>query len=360
MISDRSKYRFVTPPDWMEINGGILPARDVADDGSSSVLRGEDACFLTEAARRAFAYRRYGTPFNSLDENAVGEEISTNPVGGAIHNIVEYPSHSYNSVKYAIPGSPSFVGSYVKDVGSGDIMAGVLSGGMYIFAPSNPSWGGLQGVLDSDAIRRAYYDLRQSGCFVFDGDLGGAYLATPSLVDRVYDYDAEHGWTMSNESVSQDTGGGVVNINKITYELGKGYYIVHDWTMTNVVPTGTGTSVPTPLSRLYGADVQCHAVFAVSVQHKAGASSSSVFYNDAIVAQAGIASNGTVYIGSLTADQVRIAVGAARDLPTTWGDVANGEHVEISVAPRALVFRDNEIDTSSIDWGWEPPSSQAQ
>lgn len=359
MISDRSKYRFVTPPDWMEINGGILPARDVADDGSSSVLRGEDACFLTEAARRAFAYRRYGTPFNSLDENAVGEEISTNPVGGAIHDIVEYPSHSYNSVKYAIPGSPSFAGSYVKDVGSGDIIAGVLSGGMYIFAPSAPS-GGLQGILDSDAIRRAYYDLRQSGCFVFDGDLGGAYLNTPSRVFRVYDYDAEHGWTMSSESVTQDTGGGVVGFNKSTYELGKGYYRVNDWTMTNVVPTGTGTSVPTPISRLYGADVQCHAVFAVSVYHKAGANASGVWYNDAIVMDAEISSDGTVYIGSLTADQVKTAVGGARNIPTTWGDVPNGADVSISVSPRALVFRDNEIDTSSIDWGWEPPSSQAQ
>ena len=43
MINSRDKYDFVTIPDEIRIDGGIMPARDVAADGSWKHLRGEDA-----------------------------------------------------------------------------------------------------------------------------------------------------------------------------------------------------------------------------------------------------------------------------------------------------------------------------
>ena len=48
MIKSRDKYDFVTIPDEIRIDGGIMPARDVAADGSWKHLRGEDAAFLLE------------------------------------------------------------------------------------------------------------------------------------------------------------------------------------------------------------------------------------------------------------------------------------------------------------------------
>ncbi|MGN0846833.1 MAG: hypothetical protein ACI4RA_05555 [Kiritimatiellia bacterium] len=53
MIGARDQYAFVdlSQVPEMRIDGGILPARDVAADGSWRVLRGEDAAFLQEAAR---------------------------------------------------------------------------------------------------------------------------------------------------------------------------------------------------------------------------------------------------------------------------------------------------------------------
>ena len=48
MINSRDKYDFVTIPDEIRIDGGIMPARDVAGDGSWRQLRGEDAAFLME------------------------------------------------------------------------------------------------------------------------------------------------------------------------------------------------------------------------------------------------------------------------------------------------------------------------
>ncbi|MBQ1428774.1 MAG: hypothetical protein IIZ06_03820, partial [Kiritimatiellae bacterium] len=157
MISSRGQYKFVAPPEWMEINGGILPARDVADDGSAAILRGEDACFLAEASFRAKLYRNYGTTYAVP---SVGGEIDSAVVGGALSRIRDYPSHSYNYVKYAIPGTPAFEGSYVKDVGTGDVVQGVISSGVYLFSPATPS-GPIPGPLDSDLMRRAYYDLRK-------------------------------------------------------------------------------------------------------------------------------------------------------------------------------------------------------
>lgn len=48
MIKSRDKYEFVTIPETIRVDGGIMPARDVAADGSWKHLRGEDAAFLME------------------------------------------------------------------------------------------------------------------------------------------------------------------------------------------------------------------------------------------------------------------------------------------------------------------------
>ena len=50
MISSPSDCLFVDVPSGIRIDGGIMPARDVAGDGSWRVLRGEDPAFLLEAA----------------------------------------------------------------------------------------------------------------------------------------------------------------------------------------------------------------------------------------------------------------------------------------------------------------------
>ena len=51
MIKSRDEYDFVTIPDEIRIDGGIMPARDVAGDGSWRQLRGEDPAFLMEGVR---------------------------------------------------------------------------------------------------------------------------------------------------------------------------------------------------------------------------------------------------------------------------------------------------------------------
>ena len=59
MIDDRSQYEYIEIDDDIRVDGGIMPARDKAGDGSWAVLRGEDIAFATEAVKercRAVAY----------------------------------------------------------------------------------------------------------------------------------------------------------------------------------------------------------------------------------------------------------------------------------------------------------------
>lgn len=51
MIRSRGEYLFVTVPETIRVDGGIMPARDVAGDGSWKHLRGEDPAFLLEGVR---------------------------------------------------------------------------------------------------------------------------------------------------------------------------------------------------------------------------------------------------------------------------------------------------------------------
>lgn len=50
MVDKASDYQHITPPDCIEITGDIYPVREKRKDGSHIILRGEDVCFLNEAA----------------------------------------------------------------------------------------------------------------------------------------------------------------------------------------------------------------------------------------------------------------------------------------------------------------------
>lgn len=53
ILSNRNDYKFVNPvPNDIIIDGGILPARDAAQDDSWKILRGEDPAFILEATSR--------------------------------------------------------------------------------------------------------------------------------------------------------------------------------------------------------------------------------------------------------------------------------------------------------------------
>lgn len=76
MINNRQQYDFVTIPATMHIDGGILPARDVAQSGVK-VLRGEDPAFLLEAlAERQFVTNPGSRPAYLMDHVIRADRLS--------------------------------------------------------------------------------------------------------------------------------------------------------------------------------------------------------------------------------------------------------------------------------------------
>ena len=92
MINSRDKYDFVTIPDEIRIDGGIMPARDVAADGSWKHLRGEDAAFILEAV----AERRCAVAGVTVEKTLLTREINAARLANAVrplHGV--YPFHRY-------------------------------------------------------------------------------------------------------------------------------------------------------------------------------------------------------------------------------------------------------------------------
>lgn len=355
MITTRSQYKYAIPPESMVIDGGIMPVRDVAGDGSWRVLRGEDACFLLEAAKRAQLYRAYGA---SVSPGEVDIAVRAADVRSAISGIVNYPSHQYSGIKYSYQGPPELNYSYVMDVGTGDVVNAVLSNARSPFVPaSSPS--DVSGGLYADVMRKAYYDLRKSGFFVYTGSIGWTYYGSIVCATKGYSWSEDKGWELDSQSTDQmqPPVWNVATISKRYYQTGTGADVTYNWTLTKLPPVYG--SVPTSLSPLGMGDVDCYAVFTVSVSFSSLGGSSAT-YNDAIVRGCIINADGVVQLATpLTAQDVRGAVNGARGVPVEWGDVGNGEGVGISASPCAIIFYDPGIDTSGIDWEWQPEGEGA-
>ena len=110
MINSRSDYVVAEPPQGITIDGGIMPARDVADDGSWKILRGEDPSFLMEAGLRINAYAGFTNtyPYSGSFPYQVKHELSRQDLEAAIYQI-HRGSHSSGSGMYTWPEAPVFI-----------------------------------------------------------------------------------------------------------------------------------------------------------------------------------------------------------------------------------------------------------
>ena len=82
MIKSREEYLFVTVPETIRVDGGIMPARDVAGDGSWRQLRGEDPAFLMEGVRE-----RKKAVWNSTEHVEVDRFLRAFRLAGVAHDI---------------------------------------------------------------------------------------------------------------------------------------------------------------------------------------------------------------------------------------------------------------------------------
>lgn len=149
MINSRDKYDFVTIPDEIRIDGGIMPARDVAADGSWKHLRGEDAAFILEAV----AERRCAVAGVTVEKTLLTREINAARLFNAVR-----PLHGISPFNRYCKTIPSPVApAYLRDLVGLDeafdsrIEEYDLKSRPDSFMQGNP--------LVADEIRRVYLDL---------------------------------------------------------------------------------------------------------------------------------------------------------------------------------------------------------
>lgn len=106
MINARDQYDFVTIPDEIRIDGGIMPARDVAADGSWKHLRGEDAAFILEAV----AERRCAVAGVTVEKTLMTREINGARLFNAVYPLQGVsPFHRYCKT-IPSPVAPAYMG----------------------------------------------------------------------------------------------------------------------------------------------------------------------------------------------------------------------------------------------------------
>lgn len=149
MINSRDQYDFVTIPDEIRIDGGIMPARDVAADWSWKHLRGEDAAFILEAV----AERRCAVAGVTVEKTLLTREINAARLFNAVR-----PLHGISPFNRYCKTIPSPVApAYLRDLVGLDeafdsrIEEYDLKSRPDSFMQGNP--------LVADEIRRVYLDL---------------------------------------------------------------------------------------------------------------------------------------------------------------------------------------------------------
>jgi len=180
MITNATDYQYVTPVG--QINGGILPARDVAADGSSSVFRAEDLCFATEAVDERLSISRGSTSRDlpvptlalyQLDWDAIWYNLSyclfhgsdsrtdrprTNLLATAIDPNAVFAPGDYNELF-----------DHLNDYYPGSVMASHY----HAYPQMGFAW-------DNDCVRGFYYDLEMSDrvCFISGWPITGTLTTT--------------------------------------------------------------------------------------------------------------------------------------------------------------------------------------
>ena len=194
MITRASDYQFITPLG--QINGGILPAREVAANGSLNVLRAEDCDFAIEALDERMSLNN-GQPAWPLNPSMVVKRQDWYRFRSTMASRVFTESDATGAGRYRSYISPvdwNYVftagdfhseepwGSYGHGEHLTDVYPNcVLSG----HAPSSSTdWPSK--VWNNDYVRLFYYDLKRSDRLLLGGEL---WRPTMTLTRTYHDED---------------------------------------------------------------------------------------------------------------------------------------------------------------------------
>jgi hypothetical protein len=362
MINTPQDYRLVTPVG--QIDGGILPARDVAADGSAHVLRAEDVCFLAEAASRAWAY------YNFFDTHALQASLGAslcldsskvNAAHDTLLRCTEYGANRYVFLK-AAPMRNEFVANVAGNSAISVVLGAIDPG---IASVPNFIGDGASFALDNDDLRKVWYNYRQIGWIVATCSMEASGLALDGIML------CKAGGRRRMHYIDQQPGGWMaVTYATRVYEAWSMYsgtwgthngWLEYDYIVGTVKPSIGATS--TNIAFAHGGDQALVIIRVESVYQTYDSSSgtlqNTVRYYDALACWGTIDTNGLLQISSffhddLTAERIRDFVfGAHGDIPR-FNDMPNWRTLRIDIWPVAVFFSDAGINTSGINWQWTP------
>ena len=226
MITRAEDYCLITPIG--VINGGILPARDVAGNGAASALRAEDLCFALEAVKE-----------RHISNSAAGTLPSPSHVKDRSDLTLIWDELLNCAYTYRVPVvslSETFPDiGYVREDKGFDLWD------WYPGAMQDSCRSALSSVLDNDYLRRFYYDLLRAERLLImaNGESYGlgSWTASGTYVDNV-----------GNQYTISANGSGGINygrlpaeLNCIQYKYSSGiynryFYGVREVSMSHVLP----------------------------------------------------------------------------------------------------------------------------
>lgn len=364
MINRREDYKFTTPPEGIQIDGGIMPARDVADDGSWKVLRGEDPCFLAEAITRMLTFRRYGA-YSPL---SVERKVS----GMQWTYIVEHlrDTSRYGDEFYVFDRHPATAGTYKMNVGgaSADDYFGAilnsLSEGSYrhpeFFSDVYPNWGD---KLEADKVRKVWYDYRQFGAIVSVGPYDMRVADGAKINQTIVEYSNGVIIDSRTSEIPEPVVGGGYTIlsggNRYAEVAGTGASASeYEWTLESILPR----TQPTKLEDIFDMKPLVFLRISTRTADPQGGGLGEPSY-DALVFEGVVDDSGKISLDGVTSSLILEMVRQARTIPSVsemlsdsppYGNAFYG--CDISVQAVGIAFYDQSIDTSGIDWQWTPQS----
>lgn len=348
MLSSASEYKIITPPAGIVINGGILPARDVASGDASNVLRGEDACFLAEAAARM---RRYsgtsGTP---------SWTVGMFPGRSLFVDVIPHIHHDWNgrvwpkSMNVKSSASSGNGWRYVADAAQdGDtpvtdvrLVDGSLDSASQSVAASwtaSASDFSYGGPLVADSVRKLYKDLEMA-TYLFQYPANFSAVITPNGSETTTSYvDDGQGGAPETETVAYGGWTDVYYAENSTTPYARWYSEVYNWSVREMLVNG--------VDGLLGA-LSPDVTIWMSVEVTLNGDT----HYDTFISDAG-AANGNV-VCEIDSQTIRNAALQAHGVSSTPSSMGDGDVVNIRCGLIGGVFVDGDIDIAQLGWNWNP------
>lgn len=376
MLNTPSDYKYTIPETGIIIDGGIMPARDVANDGSWKILRGEDPCFLSEAARRCKLYRRY---CDSKDEDPVPvgrevtKELRAGPYVDLRGRLVDAARGQEGEGQFAMPFNPTIKPRNIIALKADATQAPSVTwqeviNGSFVNSPLHSvSISGNTPPGDSllaDYVRSRFYDFRKLGK-IFSMDFRKLrWSATPTWTtrrkERVYNPDTqkyeiiERTLNYEGEIYGSHVYEAPNYYKNYDYDIEQSFA---DWELRQILPADFQSGdVATALNAIYDArePVAITALFA-GLGHYADRTSSS-WVQFCIPQSCHLDDNGIVTLdSSLTASEVRYLVSNAMRWSISMQPKVD-KRITMEPDVSVLLFSDPALDTTAIPWRWTPPT----